>query len=83
MHFEEMSPEDLYGLGKQIAELAKTRPDIVHRMFLGMHHGFQERREHSLGRVLEMLWRHGTYDVPESLKIPFEPLSSAPSGSKG
>ncbi len=83
MDLSNMSPDQLYRLGEQIAEISKERPDISHRICLGMCHAFGDQGVFVLGELLWTLWRHGTHIVPENLRIPFSPLAETPSGSKG
>ncbi|MFZ2167808.1 MAG: hypothetical protein WAV50_02975 [Minisyncoccia bacterium] len=77
--------EELYSLGKEIAHLAEKRPDVVHRIILGMKHGLEEDQNWlpsaQLGDLLWALWRHGMHDVPENMQIPFAPLNKVLSSS--
>ena len=84
MKIVSMNGDELYNLGKEIARISQERPDIVHRLILGMKHDLDDQgRFPSLGNFLEELWRHGTYNVSGNLRIPFESILQRESGLGG
>lgn len=78
-----LSEQELYALGKQIGELSQERPDIGHRIILGVRDGLHGWGIiQNLCDVLWALWRHGEFKAQsKNLKIPFASLSRATSGS--
>lgn len=79
-----LTPEELYELGLQFAEISQTRPDITHRFFLGLDNGFRSWNSCIyLCDPLWALWRQGEFNLggKDSFPIPFGAIGKVPSGS--
>lgn len=80
---ERMDAARLYKSGRDLARLAQSRPDAVHRKLLGFKHELERDGFYpQLGELLYALWRHAWFTLdPTTLPIPFLPLNEVPSGS--
>ncbi len=80
--FSKLTTDELYEAGMELGKLSQTRPDIPHRLVIGLRDGLDGwGRQENFGEILWSLRRHGEYHcLKENLSIPFTNLTDRPSG---
>ncbi len=84
-----LSSDELYDLGLEIGKMASSRPDIVHRILVGVRDGLENSDLPPAttinGDVFWTLWRHWYYQIKQGNMqahpiVPFLSLAQ-PSGT--
>ena len=82
----DLDGESLYDLGRIMGEISEERPDITHRILVGIRDGMVDAKSFSgygFGELLEALERHWSFCVDQQGTFPPIPLvkSNTLSGS--
>lgn len=84
---EDLSAEELHQLGLKIGNKARNRPDITHRIAVGMRDGLETSglEPQNFGDILWSLWRHWYHTIVNNVKVhpPIAFITSAQPSGKG